>query len=226
MASGDLIGRHTATAIAPSLSWLKDVQSRVAPIGGSAAWIPIAPDNADKTLAILKDRLDATFAEHAIHVDMSTEIPAALEGRELAIVAAHGGIVPEGRFFQVVADDADMKISSGALSRAVRNAGLVVLFVCSAGRFDKHPIANTTVGLTKQLLDEGCSTVIASSWPLNASVPAYWLPAFLKAWSSGAPVIDANFEANQATRRPMGDFPADCLAMSVFGNPLLKRRAL
>jgi hypothetical protein len=226
LASGDLIGRRTATAIAPSLSWLKHVQSRVPPLGGSAAWIPIAPENSDLTLAILKDRLDGTFAEHAIPVDTTTEMPVSLEGRELAIVAAHGGIVPEGRFFQVVADDADMKISTAALSRAVRNAGLVVLFVCSAGRFDKHPMANTTVGLAKQLLDEGCSTVIASPWPLDASVPAYWLPTFLKAWSSGVPVIDANFEANQAVVGPVGDFPANCLAMSVFGNPLLKCRAL
>ena len=131
-------------------------------------------------------------------VDTSTEIPLSLAGRELAIVAAHGGIVPEGRFFQVVADDADMKISTGcALARPFATLALVVLFVCSAGRFDKHPMANTTVGLTKQLLDEGCSTVIASPWPLNASVPANWLPAFLKGWSSGLPVIDATFEANQ-----------------------------
>jgi hypothetical protein len=80
------------------------------------------------------------------------------------------------------------------------------------------------IGLTKQLLDQGCSAVIASPRPLHASVPAYWLPAFLDAWSSGRPVIDANFEANKAVEKAMGDFPAYCLAMSVFGNPLQKKR--
>jgi hypothetical protein len=70
-----------------------------------------------------------------------------LSGAELAIITAHGGIVPEGRFFQVVADDADMRLTSAAISGAVRNAGIVVLFVCSAGRFDKHPMADTTTGL-------------------------------------------------------------------------------
>jgi hypothetical protein len=172
---------------------------------------------------MIKDRLDATFAEYGIAVNTDTEIPDSLEGRELAIVAAHGGIVPEGRFFQVVADDADMKITAAALSGAVRNVGVLILFVCSAGRFDKHPMAHTTVGLTKQLLDQGCSAVIASPWPLHASVPAYWLPAFLNAWTSGLPVIDANFMANKAVERAMGDFPAHCLAMSVFGNPLQEK---
>ena len=224
LVSDDLMGRNTATAVAPSLSWLKDAQSRLPLAVGSAAWIPItASEKSDQTLAMIKDRLDGTFADHGIALDTNAQIPTSLEGRELAIITAHGGIVPEGRFFQVVADDADMKISAAALSRAVRNVGLVILFVCSAGRFDKHPMASTTVGLTKQLLDQGCSTVIASPWPLHASVPAYWLPAFLDAWSSGVPVIDANFEANKAVEKAMGDFPANCLAMSVFGNPLLEK---
>jgi hypothetical protein len=224
LASDDFIGRKIATATAPSLSWLNDVQTRVPALGGSAAWIPIAAsESADRTLAMVKDRLDETFTAHGIAVDTNPAIPEALEGLELTIITAHGGIVPEGRFFQVVADDADMKISAAALSRAVRNVGLVILFVCSAGRFDKHPMASTTVGLTKQLLDQGCSTVIASPWPLHASVPAYWLPTFLDAWSSGLPAIDANFEANKAVEGAMGDFPAYCLAMSVFGNPFQKK---
>ena len=43
LASGDLIGRHTATAIAPSLSWLKDVQNHVPPPPRFSGRIPIAP---------------------------------------------------------------------------------------------------------------------------------------------------------------------------------------
>jgi hypothetical protein len=143
-----------------------------------------------------------------------------LSGAKLAIITAHGGIVPEGRFFQVVGDDADMRLTSAAISSAVRNAGIVVLFVCSAGRLDKHPMADTTTGLAKELLDRGCSVVLASPWPLNASVPAYWLPAFLDSWSRESPVIDANFEANKAVERALGNSPANCLAMTVFGDPL------
>jgi hypothetical protein len=77
---------------------------------------------------VIKDRLDATFAAHTIALDTNSATPESLEGLELAIITAHGGIVPEGRFFQVVADDADMKVSAAALARAVRNVGLVILF--------------------------------------------------------------------------------------------------
>lgn len=118
------------------------------------------------------------------------------------IVTAHRGFVPEGRFFQVVSDDAEFKVTSAALARSIRNVELVILFVCSGGRFGKHPWASTTVGLAKELLDRGCSTVIGSPWPLHSSNPAYWLPAFLDAWDAGRPVIDANFEANKAVEKP------------------------
>jgi hypothetical protein len=190
--------------------------------GDSVGWIPIATaDGADQTLAIVADRLSTPLQDHGIKLDTNPAVPENFAGSELAIVAAHGGIIPEGRFFQVVADDANLKVTSADISRAVQNVGLVVLFVCSAGRFDKHPMADTTVGLAKELLDRGCSTVIASPWPLRASVPAYWLPAFLEAWAAGRPVIDANFEANKAVEKALGDSPAYCLAMTVFGDPLL-----
>ena len=82
------------------------------------------------------------------------------------------------------------------------------------------PVANTTVGLAKELLNHGCSTVIASPWPLDSRVPSHWLPQFLDSWTAGHLVIDANFEANKAVERAMGDSPARCLAMTVFGDPL------
>jgi hypothetical protein len=109
------------------------------------------------------------------------------------------------------------------LSGALANVGAVVLFVCSGGRVDEHPGASTTVGLVKQLLDRGCHAVIAPPWPLDASVPPRWLPTFLEFWTSGAPVIDACFEANEAVRQQLSDDPGKDLAMTVFGDPLLSR---
>lgn len=224
MMSGDFVGRSAAVAAAPSLSWLKDARARPESTGAPCAWIPISTAaEADQTLAILKDRLTPALEEHGVAIDTGLAIPDGLSGSQLAIITAHGSIIPEGRFFQVVADDADMRLTSATISGAVQNAGLVVLFVCSAGRFDKHPMADTTTGLAKQLLDRGCSAVIASPWPLHASVPAYWLPVFLDAWSSGQPVIDANFTANKAVEIRLGDSPAYCLAMTLFGDPLLMR---
>jgi len=141
----------------------------------------------------------------------------------MAIVAAHGGLVEDARFFRAVMDDVALAIASSALSGALADIGVVVLFVCSGGRLDKHPGASTTVGLVKRLLDEGCGTVLASPWPVDVSVPPHWLPAFLAAWSSGTCVMDACFAANQAVRARLGDDPGKYFAMSVYGNPLAQR---
>jgi hypothetical protein len=35
--------------------------------------------------------------------------------------------------------------------------------------------------------------------------------------------LDANFDANKAVTKAMGDSPAYCLAMTVFGDPLAMR---
>lgn len=225
MASGEFLGLQVPVAAAPSLSWLREARTRPARTGAPFAWIPIADDpEAIQTLGVLADRLSGTLRDHSIGLETGLAVPEGLSGAELAIVTAHGSIIPEGRFFQVVADDSDMRLTPDAISRAARNAGVVILFVCSAGRFDKHPMADTTIGFAKELLDQGCSVVIASPWPLNASVPAYWLPAFMEAWSVGATVIDANFEGNRAVERALGNSPANRLALTVFGDPLVTKR--
>ena len=136
------------------------------------------------------------------------------------IVAAHGSITPEGKFFQSVRDEGDLNVTARELAGALRNVGVVILFVCSGGRADKNPTANTTVGLVKQLLDRGCSCVVASPWPLDARVTYHWLPEFLHALKRGSPVIDANFQANLAVAQTFGTDLAKTLAMNVFGDPL------
>jgi len=98
--------------------------------------------------------------------------------------------------------------------------------VCSGGRQDEHPVASTTVGLPKQLLERGSSAVIASPWPLDSRVPSHWLPAFLTAWEAGDKLIDANASANRAVAREMGDSPARVMAMTLYGNPFLCRQDL
>ena len=109
------------------------------------------------------------------------------------------------------------------IASSLRSAELAILFVCSGGRFDRPPFANTTVGLARDLLDRGCRTVIASPWSLDSRVPPYWLPRFLDLWEAGASAIEANFQANKAVEHAMGDAPARCLAMSALGDPLLKK---
>lgn len=150
--------------------------------------------------------------------------PADLAGANLVIIAAHGGVATPNRFFRSVHDDTTGVRSAAATARRLAGAGVVVLFVCSAGRADPHPEANTTLGLAKHLLRQGCRAVIAPPWPLETSVPPHWLPVFLASSARGAPVIDACFEANRAVAAKLGDNPIRNLAMSVYGDPLVVAR--
>jgi len=222
LVEGELIGAMTAMAATPSLSWLKAIRGANRKYNGQGlAWISTAVnDENDGTLRMVADRLEPTLREHGIPLDTGPRLPKDMAGAELAIVTAHGGIAPEGRYFHVLADEATLRETPISVAQALANVGVVVLFVCSGGRFDKHPFASTTVGLPKELLDRGCVAVVASPWPLDPRVTYHWLPAFLDAWNSGEPVIDANFKANKAVEAAMGNLPQLCLAMTVFGDPL------
>jgi hypothetical protein len=225
LVNGELAGRTTAMASAPSLSWLTATRrERKGASGRRSAWIPTTADNSEHrgTLGMVAERLESCLTEHRIRLNTGSRIPDDLTHSDLVIVAAHGRISPDGSYFQSIANDATLRISPVLLARTLAHTRVVILFVCSGGRTDKHPFASTTVGLPKELLDRNCSAVVASPWPLDARVPSHWLPAFLRAWYGGAPLIDANFEANKAVERAMGDSPALCLAMNVYGDPLAK----
>lgn len=218
----EFAGERRAMAAAPSLSWVAAARvSTTNSTGRLAAWIS-DDERHGHTFSMIAERLRGTFEKHGVDLLTERNIPDGLAGSELVIVTAHGSIAPEGEFFQSVSDEGDVKVTARELAGALRNVGVVVLFVCSGGRADQHPSANTTVGLAKQLLDNGCSCVIASPWPLDAGVACHWLPIFLSESERGALVIDANFEANLSVTRAFGTDPAKSLAMNVFGNPLMK----
>lgn len=215
-------GRTRPMAAAPSLAWLGRARE-IGHIGDGRmfAWISTAASGESQTLAMIAERLQPTFEQYGFSVDNGPMLPAAFAGATLAVVTAHGGVHPEGRYFQVVSDEGILRVTAADLANALRNIGAVVLFVCSGGRADKHPAANTTLGLAKQIVDRGCSAVIASPWPLDARVPSHWLPNFLERWTRGATLIDANFRANQAVDLHFARDPARGLAMTVYGNPEL-----
>jgi hypothetical protein len=225
LVEGELLGRNVATAVVPSLTWLESaLRVTREDFGKPCAWISIeSKDGVEGTLYGVAERLKDTLKENDIVLDKGAALPAGLKGAELAIVAAHGGLTQEETFFQVVSDEAVLRVSALDLARALEGAGVVVLFVCSGGRQTQHPNASTTVGLPKQLLDRGCLAVVASPWPLDSRVPSHWLPTFLEKWVEGERVIDANFAANRAVLKGMGDSPRDTMAMTVYGNPLLRR---
>jgi len=219
-AEDNFAGRTRPMAAAPSLGWLKAAGIKgVVGDGRRCVWISTAVESGNTTLAGIADRLKPTFEQYRFDIDSSPRLPIAFAGASLAVVTAHGGIQSEGRYFQVVSDEGRLRVTAADLADSLRNIGVVVLFVCSGGRTDKHPSANTTLGLAKQILDRGCAAVIASPWPLDSRVPAYWLPEFMKRWSRGERLIEANFAANQVVDEAFSYDPARGLAMTILGDP-------
>ena len=218
----EFAGRTRPMAAAPSLAWLGEARTKgMIGDGRLCAWISTAIAGESQTLSMIAQRLEPTLNAHGFIVDNGPTLPKAFAGARMAVITAHGGVHPEGKYFQVVSDEGILRVTAGDLANALRNVSVVILFVCSGGRADKHPAANTTLGLAKQILDRGCAAVIASPWPLDARVPSHWLPAFLDHWKQGRTLIDANFEANRVVDRTFAQDPARGLAMTVFGNPEL-----
>ena len=219
---GQFAGRTRPMATTPSLAWLGRAR-QLGHVGDGryCSWISTAVGGGSQTLSMIAERLQSTFENYGFTVDNGPMLPATFAGATLAVVTAHGGVHPEGRYFQVVSDEGMLRVTATDLANALRNIGVAVLFVCSGGRADKHPAANTMLGLAKQILDRGCSAVIASPWPLDSRVPSHWLPAFLGCWTKGAMLIEANFHANQVVDQRFAQDPARGLAMAVYGNPEL-----
>jgi hypothetical protein len=218
-------GRSVAVGSSPSLAWLHDaVTSTQTEFGQAAAWISDSGDLLDwrATLNVLAARVCDHLAAHSIPLSRSTTPPPSLRGTELAIIGAHGGLAGENRFLRVIADDAKNRIAPNELIKALYGSRVVVLFVCSGGRVDQHPFAQSTLGLPRQLVASGVEAVIASPWPLDVRVPDHWLRSFLDAWDAGETLMEANFKANAQVAARTGS-PEFALAMTVYGNPLARR---
>ncbi len=215
LANGELAGLRYPIGAAPSLTWLAEACRREQSGDGRlCAWI--SNGGGGESLNMLVENLAPTFAQHGFHFDTCSEVPIGIGGADLAIVAAHGNVSPEGQYFHALNDEGTLKIPAEALANALRNVRVVVLFVCNGGRSDRVPGANTTSGLAKQLLNAGCSTVIASPWPIQAVTALAWIPEFLGQWQEGSNAMQACFRANQAIA---GDSPSRNLAMNLFGDP-------
>ncbi|MDG4889735.1 CHAT domain-containing protein [Mesorhizobium sp. WSM4887] len=199
---------------APSLSWL-DAARRLEGIGDGRrlAWMP-----GGGTMASVADFCADTLHEHGFELDRQERLPDHFGGASMAIVVAHGGLNPDGGAFQVVADEGHLAATANELATSLHNVGVAILFVCSGGRTDKHPSSDATLGLARELLDQGLQAVVASPWPLESLVPPRWLPKFLSEWDAGNSLGQSVHAANLALFARDGN-PAVGLAMTIFGNP-------
>lgn len=219
------LGTRTAVGMVPSLTWLS--MSRASNRSGRQAykaWIS-ALDNPEGTgvLDVALARLSDTFEEFGFTVDTGRKLPRDMSDAGLAVVTAHGGLTSEGRYIHTIRDEGTLIESPSALAKALADVDVVILFVCSGGRLDKHPWDNRTVGLPAQLLDNGCRAVIASPWPLDVKVTYQWLDPFLREWEIGSSILVATKKANEAVAQALGDGPQYSLAMSVYGDVLLTK---
>lgn len=225
LADGRFAGETKAVGIVPSLTWFDNArQNRATTSGKRHAWISCSPEaEAYRALDMVFARLEPYFQQHGFTIDTSGRIPGDVRGASIAVVAAHGQLTSDKRYIHSITDEDDLNESPVALARALARVELVILFVCSGGRVDPHPMVNTTVSLPKMLLDRGCRTVIASPWPLNVTVPGNWLERFLERWDAGDTALEANFKANEYVKQRLGPEPGLSLAMTVYGDPLLTR---
>ncbi|UJB31376.1 CHAT domain-containing protein [Chromobacterium sp. Beijing] len=222
---GRLVGYDTSIGVVPSLTWLASISRQpTGRDGRRMAWISHSGDAEElRAMDVVKAMIENTLSRYDIILDTSSTLPQDFQGAQMAIVTAHGQLTQENRYFHRIVDEGTLQESPLALAQALADTELVILFVCSGGRVDRHPIMSTTVGLPKMLLDNGCRTVIASPWPLESLAPGAWLPAFLEHWEQGATAMDACHLANLHVASRREHEPQVSLAMTVYGDPLLVR---
>jgi hypothetical protein len=196
-------------------------------LGGKTAyraWISTQEGpEANGTLGRALERLGGTFDDFGFTIDNGRQLPPDMSDAKLAVITAHGGLTAEGRYIHSIRDEDHLFEAPTALAAALAGVEVVILFVCSGGRIDKHPWGNTTVGLPKLLLDKGCRVVIASPWPLDVKVTDNWLDPFLREWESGATALQATKKANEEVAHRLGKRPQYSLGMIAYGDVLLTK---
>ena len=109
---GEFAGRSAPIGAAPSLAWLRSATSQQrCETGRRIGWISTSGSGSTFTaLSMLSMLLTPTLERHGFELKTESEVPEELRGAEIAIVAAHGGLVADGRYFSVVADEEDLRI--------------------------------------------------------------------------------------------------------------------
>lgn len=222
---GNLAGLARSFATVPSLSWLKaSMASRRKGDGSAAAWIPIAAGGSDiDTLSLMVEDVSDVLEAAEISLYTQSPAPVSLASSDLVIIGAHGGLVDENHYFRGLSDDQHHPADLRQLVDVLKASRVALLFVCSGGRLDRHLESGGHIGIAHRLLDKGLDAVIAPSWSIPFLMVRPWLDGFLKAWSAGAPVIEAYEAGNNAVAAATSSDLPRSLAMSLYGNPFVTK---
>ncbi|WP_233972392.1 tetratricopeptide repeat protein [Pectobacterium versatile] len=215
------LGAKVPVYSSPSIAWLQNIEhSSNLTNGKLVSWISTA-DSEGYTLKTMADTFtqeNGVFEKWGVMHSGGNYLPEGFERSELVIVAAHGGVTESLRQFRSISDEGNLRVNYSSFAKKLSQCGVVILFVCNSGRFDHHPDAVTTVGLTKQLIDEGCEAVVSSPWPLDAIMTLKWLPFFMDKWMNGDTLSESVFYANSEIAKAYSYDSSNCLALTIFGN--------
>ncbi|WP_312682201.1 CHAT domain-containing protein [Stenotrophomonas chelatiphaga] len=219
------LGQSCAIGFIPSLTWLKASRAKPRLKGAKRlAWISDPGDQVgNSALSAVLVRTSNAFEDHGFEVNTDGSVPETLTEASIAVIAAHGSVGADGRFLHRVSDEGTLTLTPRNLSRALAGTELVILFVCSGGRVDRHPHANTAAGLPKQLLVAGSRVVIASPWPISPIFTGRWLEAFMAGWEDGLTAMDATHLANKRLEAQFGIVPQYALAMTAYEDVLMTK---
>ncbi len=220
-------GNIKSVSLSPSIRWLSNnilFQHSQSENGVLKAWI--SDDDANgyllNSMASSFSEKGGVFEKYNIELDRTHGLPKDISNSKLAIIAAHGGVSYTNSNFSTISDEGNLRVHYLDFAERIQNCTVVILFVCNSGRFDTHPEYSTTISLQKELLNKGCSAVIASPWPLKGFMTFKWLPEFMKSWVDEKKQLqEAVFDANTYIQNYYND-PSDSLALTIYGNPFLQ----
>lgn len=220
-------GSNQSVSLSPSIRWLSNniAFDHLLPKNNNLkAWISDNDRNGYllNSLASNFSEEGGVFERYNIQLERTHGLPTHISNSKLAIVAAHGGVSYTNSSFSTISDEGDLRVNYLDFAERLQNCKVVILFVCNSGRFDPHPEYSTTISLQKELLNKGCSAVIASPWPLKGFMTIKWLPKFMECWVDEKKLLqEAVFEANSYIDSYYND-PSDSLALTIYGNPFIK----
>lgn len=220
---GELAGMKYSITSAPSLSWLRSCESeRPTSNKKIKLWIPFNEEEDTTPLSIIRSELIPHFQAISAECDFKRRLPKNMNGSEIAIIVAHGGLKENNLYFSTISDDNEGSYDIDEVTTALQSSKIVIFLACSGGRIDENRLTNSTTSFVKLLLDKGVKSVIAPTWPINIHVPTMWLPFFLHYMFNGKSVSESAFLANIDIAYKTSHDCSRAMALSIYGSADIK----